>query len=338
MNNVFTFFTKFPSIQAGLRTLHEIGPELKRAISGNLETDFNFEDPEPQHRRTHSLFNNIVNRIAGTRSPSDHGGKSGRESRPFSPTNSLSAVEASPMLTSAPRPVPAPVPQHQSANGGTRRNHSQFRLPALPIYANHVRDETIAPRIEERSPGLDGNSRLLMANRSNPIDPDDEEQWIGHRHRHGERRTLPPLREPLTMARSQALALAGMPSEAYEGTYRPVPEGKSLNLPYASRSILTGEETRPADRLVGQALGLGRYMDRRVVGAARREIEEAFALKDHEMDMAADSLAPQFMQHVGMNEMRDYNEYSRSGLLRPAAQPSQESSGSQEDLLLVTTL
>ncbi|VDM66417.1 unnamed protein product, partial [Strongylus vulgaris] len=36
------------------------------------------------------------------------------------------------------------------------------------------------------------------------------------------------------------------------------------------------------------------YMDRRVVGAARREIEEAFALNDHEMDMAADSLAPQF--------------------------------------------
>ncbi|KAK6024489.1 hypothetical protein OSTOST_09701, partial [Ostertagia ostertagi] len=172
---------------------------------------------------------------------------------------------------------------------------------------------------------------------SNPIDPDDEEQWVGHRHRHGERRTLPPLREPLNMARSQALALAGMPSEAYEGTYRPVPEGKSLNLPFASRSILANED-RPADRLVGQALGLGRYMDRRVVGAARREIEEAFALKDHEMDMAADSLAPQFMQHVGMNEMRDYNEYSRSGLLRPAAQPSQESGGSQEDLLLVTTL
>ncbi|PIO68331.1 hypothetical protein TELCIR_09888 [Teladorsagia circumcincta] len=156
------------------------------------------------------------------------------------------------MLTSAPRPVPAPVPLHQSANGGTRR------LPALPIYANHVRDETMGARMEDRPPGLDGNSRLLMANRSNPIDPDEEEQWVGHRHRHGERRTLPPLREPLNMARSQALALAGMPSEAYEGTYRPVPEGKSLNLPFASRSILANEDTRPADRLVGQALGLGR--------------------------------------------------------------------------------
>ena len=43
-------FLKHLNFQAGLRTLHEIGPELKRAISGNLETDFNFDDPEPQHR------------------------------------------------------------------------------------------------------------------------------------------------------------------------------------------------------------------------------------------------------------------------------------------------
>lgn len=38
------------ALQAGLRTLHEIGPELKRAISGNLDTDFNLEAEEPQHR------------------------------------------------------------------------------------------------------------------------------------------------------------------------------------------------------------------------------------------------------------------------------------------------
>ncbi|EYC19181.1 hypothetical protein Y032_0025g1220 [Ancylostoma ceylanicum] len=228
------------ALQAGLRTLHEIGPELKRAISGNLETDFNFEDPEPQHRRTHSLFNNIVNRIAGARSPSDHGD---RESRPFSPSNSLSAVEASPMLTSAPRPTPGPM---QPANGGTRR------LPTIPTYANHVRDETLSVGMDDQPIGLDGNNRLLLANRSNPADPEDEEQWIGRRTRHGDRRALPPLREPLIMARSQALALAGMPSEAYEGTYRPVPEGKSLNLPFRD------DDTRPADRLVGQALGLGR--------------------------------------------------------------------------------
>lgn len=36
------------TLQAGLRTLHEAGPELKRAISGNLEELM--EEPEPMHR------------------------------------------------------------------------------------------------------------------------------------------------------------------------------------------------------------------------------------------------------------------------------------------------
>lgn len=49
-------FLKHLNFQAGLRTLHEIGPELKRAISGNLETDFNFDDPEPQHRVSIKIF------------------------------------------------------------------------------------------------------------------------------------------------------------------------------------------------------------------------------------------------------------------------------------------
>lgn len=38
------------ALQAGLRTLHEIGPELKRAISGNLDADFAADLEEPQHR------------------------------------------------------------------------------------------------------------------------------------------------------------------------------------------------------------------------------------------------------------------------------------------------
>ena len=50
-----------------------------------------------------------------------------------------------------------------------------------------------------------------------------------------------------------------MSSEAYEGTYRPVGEGKSVRLPFSLRPVLRpADETRPADRLVGQALGLGR--------------------------------------------------------------------------------
>ncbi|CAH2060515.1 unnamed protein product, partial [Iphiclides podalirius] len=43
------------TLQAGLRTLHEAGPELKRAISGNLD-EIVSEVVEPMHRRNHTLF------------------------------------------------------------------------------------------------------------------------------------------------------------------------------------------------------------------------------------------------------------------------------------------
>ncbi len=69
------------TLQAGLRTLHDAGPELKRAISGNLD-ELMERDPEPMHRvrraqpkencfkfvlklfdsflqRNHSLFGNV---------------------------------------------------------------------------------------------------------------------------------------------------------------------------------------------------------------------------------------------------------------------------------------
>jgi voltage-dependent calcium channel L type alpha-1D len=43
------------ALSAGLRTLHDLGPEIRRAISGTLDDEENFksmfdEDDEPQHR------------------------------------------------------------------------------------------------------------------------------------------------------------------------------------------------------------------------------------------------------------------------------------------------
>ncbi|KZS09199.1 Voltage-dependent calcium channel type D subunit alpha-1 [Daphnia magna] len=46
------------TLQAGLRTLHDAGPELKRAISGNLD-ELMERDPEPMHRRNHTLFGSV---------------------------------------------------------------------------------------------------------------------------------------------------------------------------------------------------------------------------------------------------------------------------------------
>ncbi|XP_026318238.1 muscle calcium channel subunit alpha-1-like [Hyposmocoma kahamanoa] len=50
------------TLQAGLRTLHEAGPELKRAISGNLD-DITTECDVPMHRRNHSLFGGVWSSI-----------------------------------------------------------------------------------------------------------------------------------------------------------------------------------------------------------------------------------------------------------------------------------
>ncbi|XP_067934639.1 muscle calcium channel subunit alpha-1-like isoform X2 [Watersipora subatra] len=50
------------ALQAGLRAVHDLGPEIRRAISGNLDDDFNFETEEPMHRRNHSLFGDSLER------------------------------------------------------------------------------------------------------------------------------------------------------------------------------------------------------------------------------------------------------------------------------------
>uniref|UniRef100_T1IMQ7 Voltage-dependent calcium channel alpha-1 subunit IQ domain-containing protein n=1 Tax=Strigamia maritima TaxID=126957 RepID=T1IMQ7_STRMM len=58
------------ALQAGLRTLHEAGPDIRRAISGNLDED-NFGDTtdiEPMHRRNHSLFGSMWSSVRGKHS------------------------------------------------------------------------------------------------------------------------------------------------------------------------------------------------------------------------------------------------------------------------------
>ncbi|XP_046683031.1 muscle calcium channel subunit alpha-1-like isoform X6 [Homalodisca vitripennis] len=91
------------TLQAGLRTLHDAGPELKRAISGNLEELID-DNPEPMHRRNHSLFGSVWSSVRRGRG-SFHRAKSlktnatnikmnhldipGRNLRKVSPTNSI---------------------------------------------------------------------------------------------------------------------------------------------------------------------------------------------------------------------------------------------------------
>jgi len=88
----------FSFVQAGLRTLHDIGPEIQRAISGSLETDWNRgELEEPTHRvRVHpgvsvnhfslAVFSVITASLASWSPPSTPGGSSTRPLRTTSTT------------------------------------------------------------------------------------------------------------------------------------------------------------------------------------------------------------------------------------------------------------
>ena len=153
----------------------------------------------------------------------------------------------------------------------------------------------------------------------------EEEDWYERRKRidaeermeDHERRNA-ALQKPLMLARNQAFAMAGVSSDyddMYEPTYRPAPEGKSVRLPFSSRPVYRPVERHEsvADKLVGEALQLGRYMDPSVVVAARREIAEAYELDDQQLDTAAYSLTyPNYaLGGLHPDEINDINQYSR---------------------------
>ncbi|XP_069383305.1 voltage-dependent L-type calcium channel subunit alpha-1D isoform X20 [Paralichthys olivaceus] len=64
------------ALQAGLRTLHDIGPEIRRAISCDLQeeglVDANGEEEEDIYRRNGGLFGNHVNHVSGDQQGSSH--------------------------------------------------------------------------------------------------------------------------------------------------------------------------------------------------------------------------------------------------------------------------
>lgn len=71
------------ALQAGLRRLHEVGPEIRRAISVELSEDHedSNQDSEPMHRRNHSLFGSVWSTVRGKRVQIPLQGKGGIFSR-----------------------------------------------------------------------------------------------------------------------------------------------------------------------------------------------------------------------------------------------------------------
>ncbi|XP_041350166.1 muscle calcium channel subunit alpha-1-like isoform X2 [Gigantopelta aegis] len=87
------------ALQAGLRAVHDLGPEIRRAISGNLDDDdiAEKEKDEPMHRRNHSLFGSIVSAVTGYTRPflnhtqSLHGNST--QTQKVAPVNNWNAIQ-----------------------------------------------------------------------------------------------------------------------------------------------------------------------------------------------------------------------------------------------------
>lgn len=105
-----------------------------------------------------------------------------------------------------------------------------------------------------------------------PHESDEDEDWVTHGHAQSPfpclhnnldmqiNQTLSSQESsnlsyhgPLRLSRHAPIGLMTLPPEYCEATYRPVPDGKSVRLPFAARPVL-----RPADQAISDALGLGR--------------------------------------------------------------------------------
>ena len=124
------------ALQAGLRRLHEFGPEIRRAISGTLDED-NFDngpDWEPMHRRNHSLFGTVWSTVRGKRLiPA---------SRMHGELKDASLTPRTPLMMTVSNPVSVCV---SPSDGSLGQNHILTVTPANHLsYSPSLRDSRIS--------------------------------------------------------------------------------------------------------------------------------------------------------------------------------------------------
>ncbi|XP_076351266.1 muscle calcium channel subunit alpha-1-like isoform X2 [Tachypleus tridentatus] len=126
------------ALTAGLRTLHEMGPEIRRAISGNLDTDEfgNTRDSEPLHRRNHPFFGNMWSSVRRKQPERAHGNSTGL----LANISSITPSTPSPKEYSAVNHMKPPldglakvIGDHSSLAGRTVSKARLAQLPALAV-------------------------------------------------------------------------------------------------------------------------------------------------------------------------------------------------------------
>ncbi|XP_017762733.1 PREDICTED: muscle calcium channel subunit alpha-1 isoform X3 [Eufriesea mexicana] len=257
------------TLQAGLRTLHEAGPELKRAISGNLEELLD-DNPEPMHRRNHSLFGSVWSSMR-------KGHHSFNRARSFkvnsktkaSPTNSIDFLPYSTLQIGG---------RHDAPNQITARSHQ-----VVPNVAGGLSDSAMNQMgIDPKLTGIEESIPLRpLAGFGNPV----QQQSYHHTPYKvldgpGSGNYLHPNSEYVSWAgESNGSIGAERLSHSLPGS----PADRKPNF----------EVIGSAESLVGRVLveqGLGKYCDPEFVRYTSREMQEALDMTREEMDRAAHQL------------------------------------------------
>nr|XP_012136471.1 PREDICTED: muscle calcium channel subunit alpha-1 isoform X5 [Megachile rotundata] len=244
------------TLQAGLRTLHEAGPELKRAISGNLEELLD-DNPEPMHRRNHSLFGSVWSSMR----KGHHGFNRARSLKvnsttKASPTNSIDFLPYS----SLQRTVGPDAP-----NQITARSHQ-----VVPNVAGGLSDSAMNQMgIDAKLTGIEESIPLRpLAAFGNPV----QQQSTYH--------------PSYKMVDGPGSGNYLHPNNEYERLSHSLPGSPADRKP-------NFEVIGSAESLVGRVLveqGLGKYCDPEFVRYTSREMQEALDMTREEMDRAAHQL------------------------------------------------
>ncbi|KAH8273691.1 hypothetical protein KR018_008850, partial [Drosophila ironensis] len=285
------------TLQAGLRTLHEVSPALKRAISGNLdELD---QEPEPMHRRHHTLFGSVWSSIRR------HGNGTFRRSAKASASQSNGAlaiggsasavgvgIGGSSMMLGAADPGAGGDYLYDSLNrsvadgvNNITRNIMQARLAAAGKLQDELHatgsggelrtfGESISMRPLAKNGGAGGGGGVAAATVAGTLPPEANAISYDNRNRG-------ILLHPYNNVYAPNGAIPG-----HERMIQSTPAS-----PYDQRRLPTSSEMNGlAESLIGGVLaaeGLGKYCDSEFVGTAAREMREALDMTPEEMNLAA---------------------------------------------------
>nr|XP_036218959.1 muscle calcium channel subunit alpha-1 isoform X1 [Bactrocera oleae]XP_036218960.1 muscle calcium channel subunit alpha-1 isoform X1 [Bactrocera oleae]XP_036218961.1 muscle calcium channel subunit alpha-1 isoform X1 [Bactrocera oleae]XP_036218962.1 muscle calcium channel subunit alpha-1 isoform X1 [Bactrocera oleae]XP_036218963.1 muscle calcium channel subunit alpha-1 isoform X1 [Bactrocera oleae] len=276
------------TLQAGLRTLHEVSPALKRAISGNL--DELSEEPEPMHRRHHTLFGTVWSSFRRHGNSFRHNRKNqksqlngdigGTESTPsaadsfnLNPMYDANRCNVSDSINHITKSLMQARFGSQPTEGGgsNTTEYHDFNSPGdIRTFS-----ESISMRPLVMSSGNDGNNLLTLT--SGRITNQES---------------------PFAATESYDSSTPGFSLHPYNnangirGHDRAMPTKiGSLYDPHPSATL--SKVNGPAESLVGGVLvaeGLGKYCDSEFVGQATREMQEALDMTLEEMNLAARKL------------------------------------------------